>query len=159
MDHREYQRDILRQLSDLYPAHADVSRLLKTDEKGLLTKTLFYLREHGLVRFDATSLMSGEYMIGAVQITAKGVDFISDDGGLSSILGVVTIKLHQDTIKDLLIQKVLESEGDETVKGQLVEKVKSLPSAVLEQLSQVAVQKGIEAVPNIITWLGTILVS
>ena len=36
------------------------------------------------------------------KITAKGVDFIRDDGGLSAILSVQTVKLHEDTLKELL---------------------------------------------------------
>lgn len=34
-------------------------------------------------------------------ITAASLDFLEDDGGLSAILGIITVKLHADTIKGL----------------------------------------------------------
>ncbi len=52
------------------------------------------------------------------RITAKSIDLLEDDGGVSAILGVVTAKLHEDTIRNLVLAEVklqtrlLASKGD-----------------------------------------------
>lgn len=58
-------------------------------------------------------------------LTAKGLDFIADDGGLGAILGDVTVRLHGDALRDLLISRVQSSGEDETVKAKVVAKLKS----------------------------------
>lgn len=91
------------------------------------------------------------------RITATGLDFIADDGGLSAILGVVTVKLHEDTIKELMIAKIEQSQADPSVKGNLIARLKSLPADAMKELSMAAVRHGIENLPNAVQWLQTLL--
>ncbi|MCM0751957.1 hypothetical protein DEA98_13760 [Brucella pseudogrignonensis] len=67
---------------------------------------LAYLDDHGLTVSTWTNPMNMDPTPVMTKITAKGLDFISDDGGLSSILGVVTVKLHQETIAALIVDRV-----------------------------------------------------
>ncbi|RVL61008.1 hypothetical protein [Sinorhizobium meliloti] len=150
---RDLQRDILRGLAELYPRSADLNRSFEDIDNRQLTYNLFYLREHGLIDLKASTLLSGEIQLHNAAITAAGIDFISDDGGLSSILGVVVVKLHEDTLKDLLIRKVEASPADETTKKRLIEKIKSLPADALGTLSMGAMEKGVESIPDIVQWL------
>ena len=50
--------------------------------------------------------LGGKITWGGARITAKGIDFLEDDGGLSAILGVVTVKLHADTLREMLAKKI-----------------------------------------------------
>ena len=46
-----------------------------------------------------------------------GIDFLTDDGGLSAILGVVTVKLHSDTIQALIAAKIDQAEISDSEKA------------------------------------------
>ncbi len=93
----------------------------------------------------------------SAKVTAKGLDFLADDGGLSAILSVVTVKLHSDTIKDLLIAKIEKTDAEPTVKEHLIQAVKKLPAEAMTQLSMAAVRQGIDNLPNALEWLQKIL--
>jgi hypothetical protein len=59
-----------------------------------LAHKLQYLAEHGLVNSGVRKSQSGDtedqwYEVGT-KITAKGLDFLADDGGLSALLGAGT---------------------------------------------------------------------
>ena len=72
-----------------------------------LYSNLWYLYQHGLIEDfhlktralydDITDLI----LIEKIKITTKGVDFIRDDGGLSAIINVTTIKIHNETLDKL----------------------------------------------------------
>jgi hypothetical protein len=76
-------------------------------------------------------------------INNRGIDFLEDDGGLSSILGVVTIKLHADTIKALIQQKIEAADITDSEKSALKSTVSKIGDAALATLTE----KAIEAVP------------
>lgn len=92
-----------------------------------------------------------------MQITAAGLDFLSDDGGLSAILGVVTVRLHDDTIRQLLISKVEQAPGDPSIKGKLIEKIKELPAEALGSLTMKGLDSAADQIPNVVDWLRGLL--
>ena len=70
----------------------------------------------------------GEALINAGHcqgITAKGIDFMMQDGGLSAILNTKIVKLHPDTIRDLLQNRIQASSLEN--KEELIDKIKSIP--------------------------------
>lgn len=69
-------------------------------------QTLQYLEEHGLCKSGVMIGADGHLALGESRITAAGLDFLEDDGGLSAILGVVTVRLHADTIRALIDAKI-----------------------------------------------------
>ncbi|UQI38830.1 hypothetical protein [Vreelandella venusta] len=82
-------------------------------------------------------------------ITARGIDFLEDDGGLSAILGTVTVKLHADTIRDLIDAKITESNTiPEQEKPALREALKGMKEEGLKQLTTRLVSYGIEQAPS-----------
>ena len=95
MPDRKIQRQIFETLRTAYPKRVDTRSMTFSDTVG---ENLAYLEEHGLV--DAK--WAGNFAVANAKITARGIDFLSDDGGLSTILDTVTVKLHSDTIKELL---------------------------------------------------------
>lgn len=153
---RELQRAILNQLAHAYPGLQPIKALTPEDQENF-EANLFYLAQHGLVEVESQLMISGERSFGAPMITAKGMDFLADDGGLSAILGVVTVKLHDDTIRKLLIQKVEAAPGDTGVKARMVEKIKSLPAEALGKLTMDGLDKALSSAPNVIDLIGGLL--
>ena len=158
---RNLQHEILKELNNIYPdsktyeywidaAIAQVVGVIETvGEAELyiakLSANLRYLAEHGLVVCNDKNLSA------TVKITAKGIDFLTDDGGLSAILGVVTVRLHSDTIQALLDAKINEANIPPEEKSRL--------KGILSKMGDVALakctEKAIDAVtsPQIINLL------
>src|SRR3546814_3666053 len=86
------------------------------------------------------------------KITAKGIDFIADDGGLGAILNVQTIRLHEDSIRALLIKQVEASDVSQSVKERLVDKIKSMPADGIGTLTEKVLEAGLKALPNVAHW-------
>lgn len=86
---RKLQLSILQELRDNYPNDVAVHRLACFNEERHFLGNLIYLREHGLVSGEIIEEFSAggsiKSMLWAI-ITAAGLDFIEDDGGLSAIL-------------------------------------------------------------------------
>ncbi len=152
---RERQRTLLLELRDLFPdflPNQEGSGPEKLQRRG----DLRYLMDHSLV--DRVEIeVHGRMNFLGWKITAKGIDFLADDGGLSAVLGVVTIRLHEDSIKALLIERIEKSNADATVKSELVKQVKALPAEGLKTLTTKALEAGLSVLPNAIqllhTWL------
>lgn len=159
---RNLQHEILKELNNIYPdskkyeywidaAIAQVLGVVETVGEAELyiakrSANLRYLAEHGLVVYNDNKDLSA-----TVKITAKGIDFLTDDGGLSAILGVVTVKLHSDTIQALLDAKINEANIPPEEKSRL--------KGILSKMGDVALakftEKAIDAVisPQIINLL------
>lgn len=152
---RDFQRKLLKDLAELYPRRG---KFTDEDHESLVVN-LHYLAEHGLVEAAFSHVNHGNIIIGPAVITAKGLDFIQDDGGLSAVLGVVTVKLHDDTIRQLLIDRVQASQEPEGVKEKLVDAIKSAPAETLKTVTQQALEAGIRNLPNAVQllqeWLST----
>jgi hypothetical protein len=154
---RLFQRSLLMAMRDVYPRqmHQVPTELDQDDEKFYFN--LFYLQEHRLC--EANTSMSADGMIswGGANITAAGIDFLEDDGGLSAILGVVTVKLEADTIRQLISKKIDASDitAVEKIKWKTV--VSGLPDAALRAATSDLVQQGLHHVPNVVEMLRGLL--
>jgi hypothetical protein len=152
---RGSQRNLLNQLAERYPEPAD-NFFDHTDLHHSDSVNLHYLEGHGLVelgRSDPFSIrhtfgekkFNGSKPNGSVRITEAGMDFIQDDGGLTSILGTVTVKLHADTIRDLIDAKIVESNAiPEQEKTALREALKGLKEEGLKQLTTRLISYGLD---------------
>lgn len=150
---RDFQRQLLEDLRDLYPRAADLRRSYGDQDDGRLLVNLSYLSEHGLIDLKATKFLDGNIGLHFATITAKGMDFIAGDGGLSAILGVVTVKLHDDTIRQLLINRVEKADGDPSVKELVVKKIKELPAEALGTITTKGLDGALSQVPNALEFL------
>jgi hypothetical protein len=74
--------------------------------------------------------MGWESNRGNVKITSRGIDFLADDGGLAAILGVVTVKLHEETLKALLEAGVDALPPPQTAKSTLKSHLQNCNSAL-----------------------------
>ena len=92
---RELQRQILEKLADAYPDEIfEVAPEFPGVDRFFVFFNLQYLAEHGLVNSGVRKSQSGDtedqwYEVGT-KITATGLDFLADDGGLGAILGAGT---------------------------------------------------------------------
>lgn len=127
---RNVQRELLSYLCDIYPETADTSGLSPFFEKfgsrANFTANALYLAEHELLVVKVSNEIGrGVTIIDQLtKITSKGIDFIRDDGGLSAILNVQTVKLHRDTVvvlEDLIAISNMSDVDKEKAKSTLAE--------------------------------------
>lgn len=159
---RELQRNILNDLVATYPDSALTQNspgLTKwhTDEDVVIAN-LAYLNEHGLINFNHDRSITGAWLIHSITATARGMDFVADDGGLSAILGVVTIRLHDDTIKELIESKVRNSDLPDTEKKRFLDQLRELPAETTKHLVMKLVDLGLEKAPEALATIGSYLV-
>lgn len=157
---RDLQRKLLEELREHYPAPFFTNRMehLHADPQHLMANAA-YLIEHGLVAGDLrmTSTGRGDFLPMKLTLTAKGLDFLEDDGGLTAILGTLTVRLHADSVRDLLAKQIEASELEDSVKSQLIAEVKGLPAKGLETMVARLAKEGLARLPNAIQWLQTSL--
>ncbi len=154
---RELQRKILLACEEIYPAYADPGKLAEacgSPDANVFVATLAYLAEHGLIACTITHYQSNDPpRASPCAITARGLDFLADDGGLTAILGTVVVKLHAETIRDMLLAKAEASALPAPEKSALRKQIKDLPAAVLRTLTTRAAQEGLAHVPDLWHWI------
>lgn len=161
---RALQRKILTALAAVYPrnpSHAEIDEVSEGVEEEVFDANLYYLTQHGLVEECITIAMSGEILInmGKLACTAQGMDFLADDGGLSAILGTVTVKLHEDTLRQLIEAKVLASDAPEEQKKSVLKALREAPAETIKHLTTKLVDLGLENAPKALPLLQTLLQS
>lgn len=150
---RALQLEILEMLATKYPDVAEVQTLC-TQRPGAI-QAIAYLAEHRLVEATPTKAMSQPTTFIVAKITAAGLDFLADDGGITAILGVVTIKLHHETLLALLEQKIRESDAPEAERSRLSSALRALAPKAMETLAKELVTRGLNSVPSAAQWLQT----
>lgn len=158
---RELQKELLEKLKSSYPDKCSITcgELEHFTNYRGIKFNLQYLEEHGLIegskaRPSPSAVMYGgegkeaEYPVTG-KITQRGIDFLEDDGGLSAILGTVTVRLHADTIRDLIECKVIESNDiPEKDKPRMITALKGMREEGLKQLTQRVVSHGLDQAPD-----------
>lgn len=151
---REMQRKMLECLRDSYPNHVEDQFIPGHEDKDYMG-TLNYLHEHGLIDALESRTLDSPHDLFDPRITAKGLDFLEDDGGLSAILNTVTVRFEADTLRALLTAKLEEAPGDPAEKAKAKGLLSSLSGEALKelvhQLVGVAVAKAPEALPLILS--------
>ncbi|MRW85392.1 hypothetical protein GJ698_15000 [Pseudoduganella sp. FT26W] len=155
---RALQKQLLTKLSESYPEEVNGDDLGFEPE---ITANLFYLREHGLISGQTPNFIGREMFFISATITANGMDFLADDGGLTAILGVVTIKLHEDTLLRLIEARVESSDLAPEEKNGLMKSIRELPGDAIKHLTEKLIDAGLEnwpaALPLIQRALGGLL--
>lgn len=144
---REYQKEILRRLADSYPDYLDCMdwlRKIMGEDWDKYAANMLYLEGHGLVESGIKVFSLKPPILSSFpKITAKGIDFITDDGGLSAILGVVTIKFHEDTIR-MIEDKIMSSSMNPPDKQKFVDALKQLPAETIKHLTMRLLDLGLD---------------
>lgn len=139
MLNRKLQNELLQLSAFCYPAfcHYKINEIydfnnkypiISSASRDELWREVNYLKDHGLLTLDSQcSIRSdlGNFCIyGFIKATVKGMDFIFDDGGLSAILNVQTIKFHRDAVvvlEDLIAISNMNEAEKEKAKSTLGE--------------------------------------
>lgn len=150
---RSFQNELLQRMSKAYPAAVDFLGQNGERTYNEIIATLSYLDEHRLAVLRLNHCLDGSPSEFTGRITAKGLDFLADDGGLGAILDVVTVKLHHETVRDLLVARVEESTADPSVKARTISMLKDLPATTMQRLAQQAIDASLRQLPNAVQWL------
>lgn len=154
---RQLQLQLLELFHKSYPNKTSIriSELPFEARIEELNYNLAYLSEHKLIDHakvnkwgaladknwsDDKALLNG-------RITHLGIDFLEDDGGLSAILGVVTVRLHSETIAEIEA-KILASDQPAEEKSRLLDRLRSMPEEGLRTLTQELVRTGLSRAPE-----------
>lgn len=155
---REIQLQILQTLAAKYPeAVFNVFKEAGIDEAAGIAN-LFYLTEHKLVT--AKFAKYGQKPMGLAEqqrITAAGMDFLADDGGVSAILGTVTIKFHEESLKQLIEFRLNEAQLPKEEKHRLLQSVRELPADSIKHLTTRLLDLGMENLPRAVELIRTAL--
>lgn len=149
---REIQLELLQKMASTYPAAYDfLPELKELDDNGknAIYANLFYLQSHKLLEPNSIHLSIGfgapnnnHFTLNYTRLTEKGADFLADDGGLSAILGVVTVKFEADQLKQLLETKIMAAELPPADKHKLIDGLRSLSGESIKHLTMKIVDMG-----------------
>ena len=142
---RELQLDVLRALRDAYPSGAGD---LPHAEDPNFPGNLWYLREHGLIT--AKSARPPHVYFFDCTITARGLDLLEDDGGLSAILGTITVKIDPDNLRSLMATQIEASELPADERSRVAQAMRSLPAQALQDLTTRIVNDAVSGWPRAI---------
>ncbi|WP_336707652.1 MULTISPECIES: hypothetical protein [unclassified Cedecea] len=154
---RVMQKEILELCAMMYPYPAQflayvlpsieplINSEFKIDSERKIKANLFYLRDHGLIDFIGNRDSYYLSILEEMTATCKGIDFIRNDGGLSAILNVQTVRLHRDTVvvlEDLINLSGMNTQDKEKAKSLLGE----LSLEALKSVVQAAINAGLKAI-------------
>lgn len=141
---RDLQKKILLALEGLYPNGAkrsELRRMLDDVSSEELLRNLIYLEQHQLVvsGFKYHSSMAGDewVQLGPSMITAAGLDFIADDGGLTAIFKTMTVRLDAGQFAKLLAIKLENLPGvAPEERSELAKAIRRMPATAIEKLTE-----------------------
>ena len=81
----------------------------------------------------------------------------ADDGGFSAILNVVTVQLHENTIRDLLIAKTESASIPRAKRSALIQAIRNLPGKAFGKLTDKMLDGGADDLVNEAHQFGTLL--
>lgn len=154
---REQWLNVLRRMQPYGMDYiADINVFSGVDREALF-RALSYLDAHGYIQNHCQQMMDNGWTWGGAQLTATGLDYLSEDGGLTAEEKVIIVKLDEGTIKALMCSAVERSSAPDAEKTTLKQRIKSMGAAALKDLIPDLVSKGIENAPDLIQWLDTAL--
>lgn len=155
---RDIQLKILQALAEQYPeASFNVLKDAGIDE-SIGVANLCYLTEHKLVTAKFAKFgQEAMGLTGQQRITAAGMDFLADDGGVSAILGTVTIKFHEESLKQLIELRLSEAQLPTAEKQRLLQSVRELPGESIKHLTTRLLDLGMENLPRAVELIRTVL--
>lgn len=152
---REQWRSVLQRLSPHGMEYVSDIGIFEGIDRKILQESIPYLASHGLIKSFCQTSGDGHWSWGGVELTAKGLDYLSKDGGLTAEEKIIIVKLDEGTIKALMCSAVERSSAPDAEKTTLKQRIKSMGAAALKDLIPDLISKGIENAPDLIQWLGT----
>lgn len=157
---RSLQLQIISLAASAYPStipEREIPKDIADVNPDKLVANIAYLKELELITGGNIQVLAGIMpALETVKATYKGVDFLLEDGGLSAVLNVVTIKIHDDSIAKITEFISLSSASPED-KKKLIAQLKSLPADATKHIVLKLLDQGLTQMPNVIQWLQTVL--
>ena len=141
------QLAMLKALASVYPRYT--TEVVETEAGEDELANLWYLKEQGLVEGALEMSLSQSFIFQGAKITAKGLDFLEDDGGITAILGTVTVRLHADSIKALLIDRIDSSGVPAEKKSWLKKQLDVASSESIKKLINTLLDQGVKHAPDL----------
>ncbi|MFA9394779.1 MAG: hypothetical protein ACERJ1_08715 [Halodesulfovibrio sp.] len=107
-----------------------------------VTQAIQYLAENELIE----SRKTGYSVSPEICITAKGIDFLKEDGGFSAKLKTVTVKFDPESTQELIKYLIRSSQMEKNEQNKIIEKVKHLPQTATEKLLDKITDAGLGAI-------------
>ncbi|MCL2669876.1 MAG: hypothetical protein FWE89_04255 [Syntrophaceae bacterium] len=164
MINRKTQKLILDTLYMSLPDHAPFGTFGKWQtiiESGdELIANMLYLEEHGVIKSGIRRTVDGHFLRdeAGLRITAKGIDFLMEDGGLGAILNTVTVKIHDDSM-ERLEQFISRASLNPQDKTGLLSQLRGLPADSIKHLCLKLLDLGLENAPAALRLIQTTLAS
>lgn len=150
----ELQIAILKHLDEASPEEVEAEDLHQYGEPDACNKALIYLHGHGLIDGLIVQTMGSPRECITAKITSEGQDAVSEDGGYTAQKQTVTIRLEQDTIRELLLAKAAMAELPEQQRSKLKAAIANLPAETLKALTLDLLRKGVAQLPDAIQLIG-----
>lgn len=154
---RALQLKYLEQLAEAYPETVNVQNW--SDDKAVRSSNLLYLEEHHLVVNSTSKGLSFGPEVIMSKITARGIDFLRDDGGLTAVLGVVTVRLEAESIRALIADRLDAEDVQPEQRSRLKKALETMSTEALKTATKRLVEEALLRAPNAIqllnTWLGS----
>ena len=135
----DYYIDILQKLAETAPDHMDSVEWFKEKANKNLKKyivNLQYLEQKGLVISHIIRSVDGKYSCAfPPELTADGWDYISQEGGVRANIDTITVKIHENTLAQLIYAINQSQNTDQSLKDKLISDLKSLPGKTIASLS------------------------
>lgn len=149
---RAFQLEIMTKMAKVYPGGYNFWADPDYQNKEIQTKlytNLYYLQSHSLlepksIHYTVSLDGIGSWTLGNVRLNHRGMDFLADDGGLSAILGTVTVKFESEQLKAILTAKIMSSDLSPERKTTLIDAIKELPAEGLKYLTMKIIDAGWE---------------
>ena len=157
---RLFQNQILNIAAKCYPCSVnyELDELFKDIDEQKIAANLCYLAKHKLIEDNPIEISVDRIIsLGNICITHRGLDFLADDGGLSAILGVVTVKFEADTLKAILANRINQSDLSPDDKQSMTDALRELPAESIKHLTTKLLDAGLDNLPNAIVLIGTYL--
>jgi len=151
---RPLQLRMLQRLKETYPAHTPhFTNQFESDPD--FYSNLHYLIAHGLLEGHEVKTSNPSDFVN-IKITAAGLDFLEDDGGIGAILRTVTVKLDADQLRQILAAKVEALSIPQEKKASALDTIRKLPAHILNKLVMRFVERGIEHFPELLDSLQSV---
>ena len=141
---RELQLEVLRFCRDAYPGFINLVEAPFCDQPHIQAN-LIYLHELQLIN---GTLVNGNMEIRAPGITAAGLDFLEDDGGVSAMLRTITVKIDPDDLRSLIAARIETEDLPDEEKDSLIHTMRSLPKQALEKMTERLVNEAVGHLPS-----------
>lgn len=157
---RNLQHKIMGELIETYPNLQTVEQMECFVDDYSFHQNLHYLFEHGLIDGKPhanRSKLQNSITMPRVKITAHGLDFLADDGGLGAILNKVVIKFDDEDLAALILSRVERSDAPPEKKNELMTTIRSLPAEAVKTVYTRLINYGLDSSQDVFQLVKTMM--